>query len=431
MKKPSWFKSFLGKAIGKYLNISTPYEWAEYLRSGAGMKSQSGQVVNPETAMRVSAVYACIRVLAETVAQLPLIVYRRLPDGQGKERATDHPLWKLLHDAPNRWQTSFEFREMFMGHLCLRGNAYALKSRARGRLRELIPLHPDRVQVKQEDDLRLTFEVSLKDGTVKKYEQKDIFRLNGLSFNGFTGINPIRYAREAIGLSLATEQHGSLLFKNGAQPIGVLTHPQTLTPEAGKKLKESWQEAHSGDNQFKTALLEEGLAWKPLGMTSEDSQFLETRKFQRNAIASIFRVPPHKIGDLERATFSNIEQQSIEFVTDSLMPYLRRWEQSITRDLVLPVERGEIFVEFLVDGLLRGDSKARGKFYVEMVTNGLLSPNEIREMENRNPYEGGDEFIRQLNTQTTNGNDDDDESDEDSGQDGNGKNNSKKSLVLN
>lgn len=391
----------LTKAFHSYKNISTSQELQDFLLSGSGIKSASGQIVNADSAMRVAAVYASIRVLAESVAQLPLIVYRRLPGGKGKERATDHPLWKLLHDVPNRWQTSFEFREMCMGHLGLRGNAFALKSRVRGRIRELIPIHPARVEVKQEDDLRITYKISGKDGSVREYGQKDIFHLRGLSFDGVVGISPITYARESIGLSLATEKHGALLFQNGAKPLGVLRHPGRLDKEARENLKQSWQDAHSGGNTHKTALLEEGMEWVSVGMTSEDSQFLETRKFQRSEIASIFRVPPHKIGDLEKATFSNIEQQSIEFVTDSLMPHLRRWEQSITRDLIAPAERGEIFVEFLVDGLLRGDSQARSEFYVKMVNNALLSPNEIRVKENLNPYEGGDEFMKPLNMQAS------------------------------
>ncbi len=367
-----------------------------FLRTGS--ISNSGVTVTCDTAMRCTTVYACVRVLAESVAQLPLITYRRRKDG-GKDRATEHWLYSLLHDSPNEWQTSFEFREMMMGHVLLRGNAYAFINRLQsGRVVELLPLHPDRVEPKQDKDFRITYTITDENGAQQVLRREQIFHIKGLSSNGLVGLNPIEQHRESIGLALATEEHGSRLFSNGANPSGVLEHPMKLSKEAQQRLKETFEEKTTGLlNAHKPMILEEGMKWSQMGMTSEDSQFLETRKFQRNDIASMFRVPPHKIGDLERATFSNIEHQALEFVTDSLMPNLKRWEQAIHMALLTEKDRKTIFVEFLVDGLLRGDIKTRYEAYAKAITNGILSPNEVRSLENLNPRDGGDEYLTPLN----------------------------------
>ena len=379
-----------------FKGVSTSQELAELLLAGQGRMAKSGVVVSPETAMTVSAVYACVRVLAENVAQLPLIVYERGEDGKSKERQPDHPLAKLLK-KPNFWQTPFEFWEMMVGHAVLRGNAYAFKNTVRGQTRELIPIHPGRVEVEQDSELRLIYKVIDLSGKVNLLKQKDIFHLRGLSWNGFTGVSPIALARESIGLSLATEQHGSALFKNGAQPGAILKHPGKMKDDARKNLKKSWDERFTGENAFGTAVLEEGIEWEAVGMTSEDAQFIETRKFQAVDIARWFRVPPHKIGILDRATFSNIEQQSIDFVTDSLMPWTVRAQQIVTRDLILPGERNRVFAEFLLDGLLRGDSKTRAEFYKKAIDTGWMTRNEVRVRENLNPLEGLDEILVPMN----------------------------------
>lgn len=361
-------------------------------------KSASGQSVTADTAMQVAAVYACVRVLAESVAQLPLTLMERTSDG-GKQPAREHRLWGVLHDSPNPYQTSFEWREMMQGHLGLRGNAYSFINRVGdGRVHSLDPIHPGRVTVEQLPDYTVRYHVRRADGGTKEYGAAQILHLHGLSSNGVTGLSPLRLARESIGLALATADHGSRLFGNGARPGGVLSTDKQLSTEAQARLKASWQSAHGGDNRLGTAVLEEGLTWTAIGMTSEDAQFLETRKFQRNEIASIFRVPPHLIGDLERATFSNIEHQSLEFVVHSLMPWLVRWEQRLNTALLTTEERRRYFVKFNVAGLLRGDLKSRYDAYHIAIGDGWLNRNEVRELEDRNPGPKElDEYLVPLN----------------------------------
>lgn len=368
---------------------------ADGLEMFGAVPSKAGQMVTPLTAMQCAAVYACVRVLAESMAQLPLAVYKRRADG-GADEAPEHPLYPLLHDAPNGFQTSFEWREMQMGHVALRGNAYCVISRTVKGVAELLPLHPDRVRVTQLPDWSLRYDVT---GIAEPLRQSDILHLHGLSSTGVYGLSPIAQARETIGLALAAEDHGSRLFANGAEPSGVLSHPGPgkLSDDARKNLKESWQRAHSGPNKHGTALLEEGLTWTKLAVTNKDAQFLETRQYQRAEIASLFRIPPHLIGDLTRATFSNIEQQSLEFVIHTLMPWVKRWEQRLSRQLLSDVDRRTYFVRFKVDGLLRGDIAGRYAAYAIAITNGWLNRNEVRALEGLNRADGLDEYLKPLN----------------------------------
>lgn len=358
--------------------------------NGNGGMTASGAMVTPTRAMRVVAVYACVRVLAETLAQVPLIVYRR--NGDSKERATDHWLYRLLHDSPNEFQSSFEWREMMQGHVALRGNAYSYKVRVRDQIRELLPLHPDKVQVRQNDDWSLTYSIALPDGSRAEAPAADILHIRGLSINGFMGLSPVGQAREAVGLAIETERHGAQLFGNGARPGGLLTTEQRLDADQIKQTTESWASATSGENRLKTPVLDGGLQYQAMGLSSEDAQFLDTRKFQRNEIASLFRIPPHMVGDLDRATFSNIEHQALEFVKYTMGPWFARWEQAILKQLVPMRDQAGIFAEFLVDGLLRGDVKSRTQAYSLGLRDGYLNRNEVRAMENRNPIEGGDEY---------------------------------------
>jgi HK97 family phage portal protein len=386
-------------------DISTSHELMEHLTGG--QPTQAGVNVNPDTAMRASAVYSAIRVLAEGVAQLPLVVYRRRADG-GRERANQHWLFELLHDRPNQWQTSFEWREMLMGHVALRGNHYSWKNLVdRGRqVRELVPLHPDRMEVEQLDDFSLRYHYTTPDGRSRTFGQDEILHIRGLSDNGVVGMNPIAYQRESIGHYLAAERHGASFFGNGAFPGAAFKHPGQLSPQAHENLKRDLQEDYGGGNSGKPILLEEGMDWQQLSVSNEDSQFLETYKHKRTEIAAIFRVPPHMIGDLERATFSNIEQQSLDFVVYTLMPWLRRIEQAILRDLVPDNQRASLYAEHLVEGLLRGDMAARKDFYASAINWGWMSPNEVREKENMNPRDGGDEYMipGNVNVQDENGN---------------------------
>lgn len=362
-----------------------------------GVETTAGVSVTELSALQSTAVYACVRLLAETVASLPLITYRRLENG-GKERALDHPLYDVLHYRPNRLMSSFEWRETMMGHLLLWGNAYSrIVDDASGRVVELYPMRPDRVQISQ-TEAGLMYTYSPTGGEVMTLPEEKVFHLRGLSTEGILGISPIAQARQAIGLALATEEFGSRFFGNGARPGGVLEHPGTLTDEAMNRLRMSWEQSHTGAaNAHKVAILEEGMKYAQIGIPPEDAQFLETRKFQLAEIARIFRVPAHMIGDLDRATFSNIEHQSLEFVIHSVRPWLVRWEQAIMRSLLMEHERNEVFAEFLVDGLLRGDTMSRYQAYATAVTNGWMSRNEVRQLENLNPVDGLDEYLVPMN----------------------------------
>ncbi|MBN8431816.1 phage portal protein [Microbulbifer salipaludis] len=370
----------------------------DLLESLTGPQSAAGKSVTPDTAMRVAAVYSCVRLLSETLAALPLNVYRKQSDGN-REVATDHPLQMLLHDLPNEEMTSIDFRTQLMASLLLRGNAFSEVERDRaGRLRAAWPLNPDKMHVARSDRTnRLTFEYH--DKGIQTIPASRMWRIAGLSTNGIIGLSPISQAREGIGLALALEEHGARLFSNGARPGGTLEVEGKLSDEAYDRLRTSWNNRHQGGaNAHRTAILEEGTKWKQIGMSAEDAQFLETRKYQRSEIAAIFGVPPHMVGDLDKATFSNIEHQSIQFVVYSLLPWLKRIEQSIFRDLLSPVERQQYYAEHSVEGLLRGDAKARSEFYKNLFNVGALSINDLRRLENMNSIEGGDEHWLQLNT---------------------------------
>ncbi len=373
------------------------------LLGGIGYESSSGVLVNADSAMTVSAVYACVRVLAETVATLPLFIYQRTTDG-GKSKESRHPLYGLLHDAPNDWQTSVEWREMMMGHLALRGNAYSyLDFAGNGYPLRLIPLHPDKVRPFWDgpnlDIIR--YEITDNAGHFAVYPMERILHLRGLSSDGLMGISPIGVARESIGLAKATEEYGARLFSSYGRPGGILTHPAKLTPEAAKRLRDSWQASHAGlPSAHKVAVLEEGMSWHQVSMNAEDAQFLQTRQYQITEIARLFRIPPHMIGDLSRATFSNVEQQSLEFVTHTIRPWLVRWEQALSRSLLPKADHDRgYFIEFLVDGLLRGDIASRYQAYSIGRNNGWLSANDIRRLENMNPLPDrqGDLYLVPLN----------------------------------
>jgi HK97 family phage portal protein len=350
--------------------------------------STSGKRVNERSAMQMTAVYACVRILSEAIAGLPVHLYRYTDSG-GKEKAVDNPLYFILHDEPNPEMTSFAFRETLMTHLLLWGNAYAQIIRnGKGEILGLYPLMPDRMTVDRDDKGRLYYEYQVttddapinKKSTVK-LKPYDVLHIPGLGFDGLVGYSPIAMAKNAIGLAIAAEEYGSKFYANGATPSGVLEHPGIVKdPE---KVRESWQSAFGGSaNANKTAVLEEGMKYNPISIAPEQAQFLETRKFQINEIARIFRVPPHMVGDLEKSSFSNIEQQSLEFVKYTLEPWIVRWEQSIMRSLLSAEDKKKYFVKFNVDGLLRGDYQSRMNGYATARQNGWMSTNDIRELEN-------------------------------------------------
>ena len=359
--------------------------------------SSAGKRVNERSAMQMTAVYSCVRILAEAVAGLPLHLYRYKEDG-GKEKAIYHPLYLLLHDEPNPEMSSFVFRETLMTHLLLWGNAYAQIIRnGKGEVIALYPLMPDRMTVDRDRDGKLYYEytVSTDDaptvkGTAVRLKPSDVLHIPGLGFDGLVGYSPIAMAKNAIGMAIACEEYGAKFFANGAAPGGVLEHPGTIKDPG--RVRESWQSTFGGSgNANKIAVLEEGLKYTPISISPEQAQFLETRKFQINEIARIFRVPPHMVGDLEKSSFSNIEQQSLEFVKYTLDPWVIRWEQSIQRRLLSSEEKKRYFVKFNVEGLLRGDYQSRMNGYAIGRQNGWMSANDIRELENldRIPAEGG------------------------------------------
>ncbi len=355
----------------------------------------SGKAVNERTAMQTSVVYACVRILAESVAGLPLHVYQNNADG-GRSRAADHPLQILLHDEPNPEMTSFVFRETLMAHLLLWGNAYAQIIRdGRGYAVSLYPLLPDRMSVSRDKNNAIVYTYQSDKGPVT-LRKDQVLHIPGLGFDGLIGYSPIAMAKNAIGMALATEEYGASFFANGANPGGVLEHPGVIKPEQADRLRESWQSQFGGSNAHKVAVLEEGLKFHQMSIPPEQAQFLETRKFQINEIARIFRVPPHMVGDLEKSSFSNIEQQSLEFVKYTLDPWVVRWEQSLCQALILPSEKREISIRFNLDGLLRGDYQSRMAGYATGRQNGWFSANDIRELEDMNRIpaeEGGDLYL--------------------------------------
>ena len=362
----------------------------------------SGKPVNERSAMQMTAVYSCVRILAEAVAGLPLHLYHYRPDG-GKEKAINHPLYRLLHDEPNPEMSSFVFRETLMTHLLLWGNAYSQVIRnGKGEVIALYPLMPYRMTVDRDAKGQLYYRYTTSsddaptmDGTTVNLAPADVLHIPGLGFDGLVGYSPIAMAKNAIGMAIACEEFGARFFANGAAPSGVLEHPGTIKDPS--RLRETWQSQFGGSaNTGKVAILEEGMKNTPISISPEQAQFLETRKFQINEIARIFRVPPHMVGDLEKSSFSNIEQQSLEFVKYTLDPWLIRWEQSIFRALFTESEKKEYFVKFNVEGLLRGDYATRMSGYATARQNGWMSTNDIRELENldRIPAEeGGDLYL--------------------------------------
>ena len=366
-------------------------------------RTTSGKPVNERTAMQTTAVYACVRILAEAVASLPLHVYEYQDDG-GKKLVYDHPLYYLLHDEPNPEMTSFVFRETLMSHFLIWGNAYAQIIRdGAGRVLGLYPLLPDKMEVQRDDKGNIYYVYSrnsdenpmFKEYGNIKLKAEDVLHIPGLGFDGLIGYSPIAMVKNAVGMTLACEEYGASFFANGANPGGVLEHPGVLKDPS--KVRESWNSVYRGvSNAHKIAVLEEGMKYQQIGIPPEEAQFLETRKFQINEIARLYRIPPHMVGDLDKSSFSNIEQQSLEFVKYTLDPWVIRWEQSLQRSLLLPGEKGKYFIKLNVDGLLRGDYQSRMNGYAVGRQNGWFSANDIREMENMNPIpdeEGGNLYL--------------------------------------
>lgn len=371
--------------------------WRSFI---GGSKSVSGVNVNELNALRANAVYACVRVLSETIASVPLPVYKRLKP-RGKNRYIEHPVYSLLHDLPNPEMTSFTWREVMQAHLLLWGNCYSeIEYDEMWYPKALWPLLPDRTFPERDPTTgEIQYRTVLPDGTPKILSKERVLHIPGLGFDGLKGYSVISMVRESIGMSLAAEEFGGRFFGNGAHLGGVLQAPNALSDKAFARLKEEMNDRSGLSSAHRLKILEEGLQYQKIGIPPNDAQFLETRQFQLQEIARIYRVPLHMVGDLSKATFSNIEQQSIEFVQFTMLPWFERWEQTINWKIFTPSERKKYYAEFLVDGLLRGDIKSRYEAYAVGKQHGWLSSNDIRELEGMNPLEGdqGDQYLVPVN----------------------------------
>jgi len=376
---------------------TTPAELAEMI--GLTYDTYTGLRISSNKAMQLTAVFGCVRVLAESIGMLPCNLFKATE--RGKEKATKERLSKLLSLKPNGYMTPQEFWELLTVCLCLRGNFYAYKVKALGEVVELLPIDPGSVQPKLNSAWEPVYQVTFPDGTTDVLGQDDIWHVRILTLDGLNGLNPITYAREAISLGLATEEHGSRLFKNGAVTSGTLSTEQVLTDDAYHRLKKDFEDRHTGlGNAHRPMILEMGLQWKAMGMSSEDSQFLETRKFQLEEICRLFRVPMHMLQNTDRATFSNIESLGIGFINYSLVPYLTRIEQRINIGLVSEPKQGIYYAKFNAGALLRGDMKSRFESYATGINWGMFSPNDCLELEDRNPRPGGDVYLTPMNMTT-------------------------------
>ena len=373
-------------------NLASPAQW---LIEMFNPNSTSGVTVTEEKAMEHTAVYAAVRIIAETIASLPLHVYTE-QDGERK-KAKDNYLYKILKRKPNNLMTSFTWREVMLAHLLLWGNHYSkLDLSNDGKIKAIWPLMPGQMQVKKRDD-RIYYKYSPADASPQMFEQNEIMHIPGLGFNGIVGKSVIKMARESVGLGLAAEEFGSRFFSQGAQPGGIVEYPGKLSDDAYDRYKKDMRDQYSGlSKSHKLMVLEEGLKYHQTGIPPDDAQFLETRRFQVEEIARIFRVPPHMLADLDRATFSNIEQQSINFVVNTIRPWLVRIEQ-VLNDSLLSDRNNKNYIKFVVEGLLRGDAESRASFYNQMFNIGAMSINEIRDKEELNPIDNGDQSFVPLN----------------------------------
>lgn len=370
--------------------------WGDFYFQPVGGSSGGVARVTPDTALALTAVYACVRVLSESFALLPPKLYRPKVGG-GRQLVTDHWLYRLLAKAPNRWQTPFEWREMVQSHVVLRGNAFNLiVEDGHGGISELLPLHPDRVTVELLGDWDFRYVYTDRFGSQTRYRRDQIWHLRGLGGDGIVGYNPIEVAREALGEAMQFQSYSSRWYANNATPPAWVKFPGKFADKAARAVvREQMQEAQTGVNRGKLMVLDQGMELQSIQINQKDMQFIEARQMKVPEIARLFRVPPHKIGDLSRATFSNIEQQSIEFWQDAEQPYAERWESSIERNLL--GEDTDIEVEFDMRAQMRGDSVSRKEYVQGMVLASVITPNEGRGIEGLEPIEGGDKRLIPVN----------------------------------
>ena len=355
--------------------------WA-HLDAFEGRETSSGIHINETEALGIPAVYACIRVLTEAIASLPLITYERFPNGD-KERARGFSLFRLLHDAPNPLMTSFELRELLVGHLCLRGNAYCYIERDGGEVVALWPLHPDKVTV-EVSGRKLVYKHQ-NEGTEKPYPMADILHIRGLSDDGIVGFSPLKLLRDSFGYCKAVQDYSSSYFKNDASPGGILTTAASLGKQGHDNLKVAWAEGFQGKGKHhKVAIMDNDLKWQSIGVSPQDSQLIESQKFSVVEIARVFRVPLNLVMDYERSTYSNVTEQNRSFLTHTLQPWLTRIEQAMGKSLLTEGEKEKYFIEHLTQGFLRADTKTRFESYKVAIDAGFLTIDEVRQLENMN-----------------------------------------------
>lgn len=376
--------------------VSSTVALADALQAALFPPSTAGFTVTAARAMSSPLVWSAIRVLSETIAVLPLNIMRETGP-RDREILFDHPVQRLLgpKGKPNEWNSAFELKEKLARDVALRGNAFAQILRVRGEPRRLLPIHPNRVKAEQDENWRISYEVRRDSAPPMMLDPRRMFHVRGPSDDGFMGDDLIAVARDAIGLTLAQDEHAARLFANGAQIKGVLEHPNKLTEEALSHLKESWSQHYEGvDKAHKTPILEEGMKFSPVAMDSEKAQLVESRALQRSIVAAIWRVPPHMVGDMEKATFSNIEHLARQFIDYAMMPWLTRFEGAVDCQILTDQERAAgLMAKFDTKGLLRGDAETRAEFASKMIAARVMNPNEAREREDLPPYEGGDEFV--------------------------------------
>lgn len=374
---------------GEVRSLADPSTWL--LDLFGATPAQSGVSVTPQSAMRCTTVRACVEAIAEAIGGLPLHVYQR--DGEARERATDHPVYPLLAEAANDWTPSTLFREQITRDALLHGNGFAFINRRDGQPVELIRLTPTAVSVEL-DSITGEPRYKLSDGKQHRIlDRRDVLHIAAPSIDGVSGASPVQQCREAIGVNLTIEGHVARLFGLGARPAGVLTHPGRIGPEVGKRVMQSWQAAHGGSASGGTALLEEGMGWQALTLNSVDAQTLELWQHSILEICRAFRVPPHMVFELGRATWGNAAEMGSSFLRFTLDRWIKAWQGEVRLKLIEPQDRQTYYAEFLTDDLLRTDLAARATAYSTLIAARVLNPNEVRAMENRAPYEGGNQFI--------------------------------------
>lgn len=347
-----------------------------------GADTSSGIPITETSVLGIPAVYACIRVLTEAIASLPLITYERFPNGD-RERARGFSLYPLLHDAPNDLMTSFELRETLVGHLCLRGNAYCFIEWDNGEVAALWPLHPDKVTVELQGR-ELVYKHN-PDGTEKTYRQADVLHIRGLSSDGIIGFSPLSLLRDSFGYAKAVQDYSSSYFKNDASPGGILSTPNSLSATAHANLKNAWLGGHQGKGKHhRVAIMDSDMKWQSIGVSPQDSQMIESQKFSVVEIARVFRVPLNLIMDYERSTYSNVTEQNRSFLIHTLQPWLTRIEQAMMKSLLTEAEKEKYFIEHLTANFLRADTKSRFEAYKIAIDGGFLTVDEVRQLENMN-----------------------------------------------